>query len=451
MIASRRLRLQAMAQNGAFAVLMVAAAVLIAVLAGRHPREWDVTQNARNTLSQGSVQLLQGMEGPVKITAYASLQDPTLGDIRKRISDFLDRYRRVKRDITLEFIDPREQPKAVTAANIRVNGEMVVEYQGRSEHLTALDEQALTSLLTRLARGAERQVLFLDGHGERKPDGIANHDLGEFGKRLAQKGLRALPLSLAAVPDVPSNAALLVIASPQADLLPVEVARVRKWVDNGGNLFWMIDQEPLRGLQPLADSLGLRLSPGVVVDPAANELKASATLAISSAYPRHALTRGFAFNTAFPLARRIAFDETNTVWRFSPVVEVAQTGWVETGALDDSVGFDRNRDTPGPVTVLAALERDVNGKPQRVVVAGSGHFLANTYAGLLGNLDLGVNVVNWLSGDDNLVALQPRSRVDGDVKPSRSWLAFIAIASLVAVPLAFLFTGGMIWWRRRRA
>lgn len=440
-----------MAQNGAFAVLMVAAAVLIAVLAGRHPREWDVTQNARNTLSQGSVQLLQGMEGPVKITAYASLQDPTLGDIRKRISDFLDRYRRVKRDITLEFIDPREQPKAVTAANIRVNGEMVVEYQGRSEHLTALDEQALTSLLTRLARGAERQVLFLDGHGERKPDGIANHDLGEFGKRLAQKGLRALPLSLAAVPDVPSNAALLVIASPQADLLPVEVARVRKWVDNGGNLFWMIDQEPLRGLQPLADSLGLRLSPGVVVDPAANELKASATLAISSAYPRHALTRGFAFNTAFPLARRIAFDETNTVWRFSPVVEVAQTGWVETGALDDSVGFDRNRDTPGPVTVLAALERDVNGKPQRVVVAGSGHFLANTYAGLLGNLDLGVNVVNWLSGDDNLVALQPRSRVDGDVKPSRSWLAFIAIASLVAVPLAFLFTGGMIWWRRRRA
>ena len=82
---------------------------------------------------------------------------------------------------------------------------------------------------------------------------------------------------------------------------------------------------------------------------------------------------------------------------------------------------------------------------------GSGHFLANTYAGLLGNLDLGVNVVNWLSGDDSLVTLQPRTRVDGDVKPSRAWLTFIAIASLLAVPLAFLFTGGMIWWQRRRA
>jgi hypothetical protein len=440
-----------MAQNGVFAVLLVAAAVLIAMLAGRNPKEWDVTQNARNTLSEGSVQLLRAMEGPVKITAYASMQDPTLGDIRKRISDFMARYRRVKPDIALEFIDPREQPKAVTAANIRINGEMVVDYQGRSEHLSALDEQALTSLLTRLARAKERQVLFLDGHGERKPDGIANHDLGEFGKRLGQKGLRALPLSLASVPDVPANAAMLVIASPQVDLLPVEVARIRKWVDGGGNLFWLIDQEPLRGLQPLADFLGLRLSPGVVVDPAANELKASATLSIASSYPRHLLTRSFQFNTAFPLARRIAFDETNTTWRFSPLVEVAKAGWVETDELDDTVGFDRNRDTAGPVVVMAALERDVNGKPQRVVVAGSGHFLANTYAGLLGNLDLGVNVVNWLAGDDNLVTLQPRSRVDGDVKPSRAWLTFIALATLVAVPLAFLLTGGMIWWRRRRA
>jgi hypothetical protein len=450
-IASRRHRLQAMVQNGAFAVLMVAAALLIAVLAGRNPKQWDITQNARNSLSQGSVQLLASLKEPVKITAYASLQDPTLGDIRKRISDFIDRYRRVKADISLDFIDPREQPKAASAANIRVNGEMVVEYQGRSEHLTALDEQALTTLLTRLARGAERQVLFLDGHGERKPDGGANHDLGEFGKRLAQKELRPLPFSLATVPDVPANAALLVIASPLLDLLPVEVARIRKWIEGGGNLFWMIDQEPLRGLQPVADFLGLQLSPGVVVDPAANELKASATLSIASAYPRHALTRGFSLSTAFPLARRIAFDDANTVWRFSPLVEVAQTGWVETGALDDRVGFDRNRDTPGPVTVMAALERDLNGKTQRVVVAGSGHFLANTYAGLLGNLDLGVNVVNWLSGDDSLVTLQPRSRVDGDVKPSRAWLTFIAITSLLAVPLAFLFTGGMIWWQRRRA
>ena len=75
-------------------------------------------------------------------------------------------------------------------------------------------------------------------------------------------------------------------------------------------------------------------------------------------------------------------------------VEVAQRGWVETGPLDTEVGFDKNRDVKGPVTVAGALERDVDGKAQRVVIVGSGRFLANTDAGLLGNLDLGVNLVN---------------------------------------------------------
>jgi hypothetical protein len=48
--------------------------------------------------------------------------------------------------------------------------------------------------------------------------------------------------------------------------------------------------------------------------------------------------------------------------------------------------------------VAAALERDLGSRKQRVVVAGTGHFLSNQYVGLLGNLDLGVNMVNWLAG-----------------------------------------------------
>jgi len=220
-------------------------------------------------------------------------------------------------------------------------------------------------------------------------------------------------------------------------------------VESGGALLWLIDQEPLHGLQPLAEKLRLQLGPGVVVDPAANALKASATLAIAFSYASHPATRDFALNTAFPSARRLASEPDDPAWRFTPLVEVAQNGWVETGALEGDVAFDKTRDIKGPVTVVAALEREVSGKPQRVVVTGSGHFLANTYAGLLGNLDLGINLVNWLSGDENLITLQPRSLVDGSLTLSRSSLLFLVLAFLLAIPGALLFTGGMIWWRRR--
>lgn len=450
MIVSRRTRLAAIAQNGIFAALLVAAVTMIAQLAQQHSWQWDITQNSRNSLSEGSRQTLALLKGPVSITVYATAQDPNVGNLRQRIADFVATYQRAKKDITVTYIDPREQPKATAAANVRVNGEMVVEYDGRSEHLTNLDEQTLTNLLARLARRTERLVMFLDGHGERRPNGIANHDLGEFGKRLVAKGFRVDLLNLAAAQDVPDNASMLVIANPRVDLLPVEVDKIRRYLDKGGNLFWLIDQEPLHGLQPVADLLRLQLSPGVVVDPAANALKASATLSLAFAYGNHPATSNFGINTAFPSARKIATADDDKTWRVTPLVEVAQNGWVETGELEGDVSYDKTRDVKGPVTVAAALERQVGDKAQRVVVTGSGHFLANTYAGLLGNLDLGINFVNWLAGDEDLITLQPKSVVDGSLNFSRSALLFIALAFLFVLPVTFLFVGGMNWWRRRR-
>jgi ABC-type uncharacterized transport system involved in gliding motility auxiliary subunit len=205
----------------------------------------------------------------------------------------------------------------------------------------------------------------------------------------------------------------------------------------------------LHGLQPIADFLGLQLSPGIAVDPAAQALRQPGTLSISSAYGQHPAMRGFTLTTAFPFARRIAHAEEDKTWRYTPLVEVAQTGWLETSPLGDSVAFDKNRDMPGPITVAAALERDVDGRHQRIVVTGSGHFLSNTSIGLLGNLDLGMNLVNWLAGDDSMVAVQPRTLVDGELQLTRSSLIFIALFFLIALPGFFLFTGVMNWWRRR--
>ena len=54
--------------------------------------------------------------------------------------------------------------------------------------------------------------------------------------------------------------------------------------------------------------------------------------------------------------------------------------------------FDHGRDTAGPVQIAVALERLREEKLQRIVVVGSGHFLANMYLGNGGNLDLGINI-----------------------------------------------------------
>jgi len=449
---SRRLRLRFAVQNGIFVLLVVVLAALLAVLAREYRGQWDLTSSARNTLSAASIEVVSKLKGPVIVTAYATPQDSRLGDLRKLIRDFITRYQRTKPDVKLEFIDPREQPKAAARAGVQVNGELVVEHGERSERLSILSELEFTNLLIRLSRPEQRLVMSLEGHGERSLTNVANHDLGDFGKQLTTKGMHVATLNLAIAPEVPDNVAVLIIANPQTELLPSEVDKLLRYVERGGSLLWLLDQEPLQGLEPLAERMGLVLSPGVVVDPDAIERGGRPVMSVAApgAYGAHPISAAMRLNTLFPFARAIA---TNPIegWSAIPLIDVAPRGWLETDDLSGRIVFDQGRDTAGPITIAVALERLRDEKTQRVVVIGSGHFLANMYLGNGGNLDLGVNVINWLAGDDRLISIQPRSAPDVSLTLSKPWLLAVVAVFLIALPLVLVCTGAWIWWRRRRA
>lgn len=444
-----KLRLQLLVQNGVFVVLLIALAALLAFVAQEYRVERDITQNARSTLSQPAREVLAKLAGPVKVTAFATRQD-VRGDARKLIRDFLAPYQRVKPDISVTFVDPREEPKLAQAAGIRVNGESVVEYNQKSAHLTDYNEQSFVNALMRLARSSERLVMALEGHGERRLGGIANHDLGEFGKQLGAKGFKTNGLNLAVAQEVPANASMLLIANPQVGLQPAEVQKIRHYLQQGGNLLWLIDPEPLRGLQPVAELLGLVLGPGTVVDPALKPPSGPPVFAVAAGYARHPIFGEFQLNTVFPYARQIGINEGDD-WRATRLIEVAPRGWIETGKLDDTPTFDKARDIPGPVNIAVALERNVNDRTQRVVVVGNGSFLANAFLGNGGNLDLGINIVNWLAGDDALITIQPRPSLDSSLELGQVAQYLILFGFLIVLPLAFVAAGTAIWWRRRKA
>jgi ABC-type uncharacterized transport system involved in gliding motility auxiliary subunit len=446
---NRKLRLQLFFQNSLFVVLLVALVIAIGYVTRNVQTQWDLTQAKRNTLSGASAEVLAEMAGPVSVTAYATTQDAE-GDLRKTIVDFIAPYQRVKSDFSLTFVDPREEPDRAREAGVRLNGELVVEFGGRSENLTRLTEQDLTNLLVRLMRTSERFVMQLDGHGERRLDGRANHDLGEFGSQLNAKGFRTGAVNLAQVQDIPDNTSVLVVASPQVDLLPGEVNRLRRYLERGGNMLWLADYESLRGMEPIAEFLGLELIDGVVIDPRAGGLNLPAAFALATAYGEHRITENTSITSVFPYARQVAANEASA-FHFTPLVQVAAGGgWLETDGLANAA-FDRGRDIRGPIVVAGALEREVGDQRQRVAMVGTGHFLANQHIGMLGNLDFGVNMMNWLAGDESLITIQPRPRGDLTLEMSRTLMSTVALGFLVVLPAGFLVAGGLIWWRRRKS
>jgi ABC-type uncharacterized transport system involved in gliding motility auxiliary subunit len=427
-------------------LLVLVAAGALFQLAARYPAQWDVTQNALNSLEPGSVDALALLKGPVKITVYATQQDARFGDIRKFISEFVALYQRYKPDISLTFIDPVKEPEAMRKVTIKGNGEMVVEYAGRNEHLTTLNEQTLSSALLSLAHDKDQTLMYLGGHGERKLEGIANDDLGDFGARLKQLGYSTVSLNLALAQDIPANTSMMVITHPQIRLMPGEVSKLLHYIDNGGNLLWLVDAEPLRGLEPLAEKLGISFIPGIVIDPAAQEMNAPLNWTLGTGYPPQAITRNFDLITVFPDARAITFDQKDG-WQIHPLVEGAPRGWTSDHGI--SKHLDKNRDIPGPFSLAVTLQRTVNDREQRIIVVGTGSFLANIYSGNGGNLDLGVNMVNWLAKEERLITVQPHAAKDGKITLSKNQLTTISVSFLVLLPLLLIAIGTLQWWRRK--
>lgn len=447
-----QLRRHLLVQNGLFVVLLVILAAVLAHLALEFRLEKDVTRNARNSLSAMTLDTLRQMNGPIRITAYALRQDSSGSDIHRQIEERLNPYRKAHPQLQLELVDPREHPRRVAAAGLRSPNALIVEYLSRSEQLplAEFDEQNFANLLMRLLRGADTRVYVIEGHGERRINGPANHDLGDFGRQLAGKGFRPLSLNTGIVQEIPDDAGVIVLTHPQTNWQPAEIDKLMRYLERGGNLLWLIDTEPLRGLQPVAEKLGLVLTPGVIIDPAMPPRSGPPVYALAAAYARHPTVGSLRFNTLFPQARQVGADDS-LGWRVTPLIDVAPRGWVEMSKLTATPSFDKTSDLPGPVNIANAFERSVNDRAQRVVVIGNGHFLSNTFLGNAGNLALGIGLLNWLSGNDRLVTIDSRNVAHEPLTLSPLRLYATAALLFILLPLGFAITGFVRWWRLRHA
>lgn len=452
----RRIHQQIRLQNLIFTLLFLVLVGLSAWLSTHFFKQWDWTASGRHTLAEASRQVLKTLDQPLKITAFAREDN----QIRQPIQDLIGRYQQFKPDLTLEFVNPDLHPDQVRELGISVEGELRIQYGNRSETLQNLDEQSLTNALLRLAQTRDSQILFVEGHGERSPLGEANFDLGQFGNELQAKGFHVNRWSLAKNPQIPANTALLVIASPRTNYLAAEVVKIKNYVEQGGKLLWLMEPEQLAGLEQLAIYLGIQPLPGTVIDSAGQMLGIQdPTFALVAEYPAHAITRGLQTLTLFPKAAALG-ALPDSPFQSQGFLITLPGSWTETGTLQGAVAYTPDSgEREGPLNLGLALTRELPAahqeqaatapQQQRVVVIGDGDFLANTYLGNGGNLDLGLRIIRWLTNNDALLEIPAKTTPDAQLQLSSQALAVIGIGFLIALPISLLGCGFFIWWQRR--
>ena len=460
MLVDRKTKLHLRAQAIIFYALFAGVVGALAYLSTQYRFDLDLTAAQRNSLDAASITLLGRLQGPIEVKAFAT-ENPGRRELIRKV---IGRYQQHKPDIALTFVDPNMAPDQVRDLGIASDGTLMIAMQGRSEKLApdyrgGYPESDITNALQRLARGGERFVVFLEGHGERRHDGEANHDLGAFGRILGERGLKLSVLNLASAQRVPANTAVLVIASPQSALLPLEQTLVAEFVSQGGNLLWLVepaesarDRDLLKGLAKVADMVGVGVAAGVVVDPRAQVLGVpDPRMVIVDRYDPSPFTRDFSKTTVFPVAAGLELAE-RPGYTARPFASSIDQAWLETGPVEGTIALD-GKDRAGPITLGAWILHTAEGSDaeQRIAVVADGDFLSNQFIGNGGNLDLGLNLVSWLAADDGFINVNVKAIPDATLSLSEPMLLAIALGFLIVLPLGLLGTGLAIWWRRRRA
>ena len=457
---SKKIRLQLQIQKFIFTLLLLTVVGLLSWLSQKHNWQYDWTASQRNTLSQSSIALLQGMEDPISINVYIQ-EDATL---KTAVEEILNRYKREKDNFNFKIVNPDIDLELAQLDKVTRYGQVAIKYQGRSEIVGSLSEQTFSSALQRLSYSGDRSLVFLTGHGERKPSGDQNADYNQFTTKLASKKIvsQSHHLLKSALPD---NTDILVIASPKKSLLKGELKHIKDYIEQGGNLLWMMDpgtkNNKLSGLKALANILGINFLDGTIVD---NNTNLRKTLGIHNPamipvldYHPHAITKNISYNTLFPISRGLVI-EGNTEWQSTIIAQSLAQSWSETNKLSEGIVFNsKSGDVAGPLPVVLALERlltsdnaSAEKSSQRIIIAGDSDFLSNSYLGVGANLTLSLNIIDWLSGDDDLIAIEIKNAPDTKLQLDDTEILIIGLGFFIVLPTSLLFVGLFIWLRRRK-
>jgi ABC-type uncharacterized transport system involved in gliding motility auxiliary subunit len=459
----------------ASAYILVVIAVLTAVnfLANRYDKSFDSTANKQFSLSDQTIKVVKGLKSDVQVTYFGAQNE------FRTARDTLDRYSDLSPRLHVTYIDPERKPQVAKAAGYRPDSPIVVENGARRESAKSLSEEEITGALIRSLKSAERAVCVLSAAGEPSIDDTQATGYSIFKQLLERDNYKVhtetlrpaaatanKPLALGQAPAVvavavPSDCTVLIVAGPKNDYPAPLVNAFKIFVEGGGHALFLLDT-PLRlgdaeppteneDLIKLLAEWGVTANKDLVLDLSGvgRLFGLGPEMPLIVRYESHAITQPLAnVPTVYPLARSLDTQASSktTISKLVATTEesVATTAISSRGAVDPSKG------KKGPLTL--AVAGTFSGTLQgRFAVVGTARAAQNSMVGArpLANRDLMVNIVNWLSSDEELISIRPKPPEDRPLNMTSRRLNATFWLSVVVFPLAVIGFGLITWWRRR--
>ena len=325
-------------------------------------------------------------------------------------------------------------------------------------------EELLTSALIEVTEDKAAICYVTTGHGELGiEDASPVRGLSSLARQLRNRNFEVRQLDLAAVTQVPADAALVLIAGPLTPFSKLENELLDRYLtERQGRVLALVDPGRDHGLETTMERWGV-FSPDVVLqEPDPTRLTTDGDIGLRRLLAKeHPLTKVLREQSLPLIAARfrpVRFDEgsaPDSALGVEQLIFSSDAAWGETDASRQPLRFDPERDQAGPVCVVASAERatglrkDIGGTGGRLVVVGTSEIAANGRFSRGGNRAFLLQGAAWLSDRDRAVSL-PASAV-GEYQLTATAGDLWALALRFGlVPLGLLAVGLAISiWRRR--
>lgn len=372
------------------------------------------------------------------------------------------------------FLKPAEIRKRIDLKPELNRYVMQLKYKGRTTWLRVFDDQVLVPTETEVAAAFRRlqlarlpRIAFITGHLERAPYKSGDRDYKmtasekTFRYALINQGFDTDTLNLAHQ-DIPAGITALVLADPKTALDSASLLKLHQYLDEGGNLLVAGEPGKQQMVNPVLSVLGVQLLDGTMVQPSVQFSPdlLQTTITPAAGTFTHALQQQL--DDSLPVvmagAAPISYNSNNGFTVMPLLVNKPGKTWLRKAPLvTDSAAVTYQPslgDQQGTMPLAIGMERNINGRKQRIIVCGDADFMSNAELGRYNiktaNFYFNTALFSWLdNGEFPVDTYRPKDQ-DNHVNLRSEQLGVLRILLAWVVPGIILVFAAILLIRRKR-
>ena len=469
--------------------ILLSLSLIIALnfISANYFKRFDLTKSGAYTLAPESKAYIRQLKEPVEIivTIPKETEEDEFGIIRQDLKKLLREYefegmRDGKAYVTVEFVDIYRQRKRAhelaTNYNLTKENAIIIASGEKVREISQIGlyeyddgktrgfrgEQVFTSAILDVSSKKAQKIYFLVGHGEMRLDDVDPlRGLSQLESFLSERNFEVATLDLAIDKNVPEDASLVVVPSPQASLQPEEVEKLRRYMsDRNGRMITLIDPGRRHGMDELFFDWGVLAEDNVVVDVGA-DFRAQGGDLIIRHFAEHPVTQlliDYQITALFGQPRSVRTDPASandSRLQVHQLIGTSDKSWAERDyRTQKPIAFDAKRDQKGPISIStvssrsSGIELGITIPGGRMVVFGNSDFITNNRLRAFGNHTLFINSANWALDRTSLLNIPTRKLESHQIVMSESDLQRM-LTYFAIVPAATAMFGLLIYFIRR--